>query len=264
MNLLDEIKINSGVSALNEDTMLIEGVVFFKESKKIKKTIAKLSKRAGASEEVSRLIKELTALALKFEAVESAYKQKGADKKALKAAHSKLMLENTKLFAMLREPKMKTALKVAGVAGLVAVLLGGITLGAAHLSDNPAFHEAGKSFFAGMKSFFEKAFGSAKSGIEKAGDKIGSAVEAGKETFANNQAAAKLATQKEGALQMDAFRKQNATVFDGRSTLQKFSDTTFKKVDGINTGVADFFKDSKKTISGLFDKAPIDFTKGKY
>lgn len=134
MNLYEEIRGNAGVS----DVYLEEGIVFFKNSSKLKRLLKSLSKKheklvkksdMSNAKALSVLITELTKVTVKFESVEQKYKDvKGKDeKKNVKAEYTALEKEFKKLIDVARKDSTKKALiAVGGLAVVVGILAAGI------------------------------------------------------------------------------------------------------------------------------------------
>jgi len=140
MNIKEAMLINAGVEKVSElcedDIYLTEGLVFFKNSKRLKNLARKMEKRKVSVKMLSpknridlqRVIDKINIVANKFELVETQFKAAKAikDKEAAKKVamkYKELKAEYINLIKAINKESVKKALKVAGIAGLAAAAL---------------------------------------------------------------------------------------------------------------------------------------------
>jgi hypothetical protein len=129
MELREEILQNSGFSS--DQILLTEGIRFFKHSKRLKKFAGKIMDKVGKYKGVSvgsetkrklvELAKRINNAATDFEKLEIKFtKATGPEKKELKNKYKTTKDKYVEILKLLRKEEVKKALKVIGVAGLVA------------------------------------------------------------------------------------------------------------------------------------------------
>jgi len=117
--MLNEIREYSGVKQINE------GLVFFKDSKRIRKYIDKISKKNDGS--LDDLLEKLKETSDNFEEAEKLYSS-GKKEKA-KQLHEQLKRQNQNLIKILNKESVKSSLIKAGVVALVFDLILKMTIG---------------------------------------------------------------------------------------------------------------------------------------
>ena len=117
--MLNEIREYSGVKQINE------GLVFFKDSKRIRKYIDKISKKNDGS--LDDLLEKLKDTSDNFEEAEKLYSS-GKKEKA-KQLHEQLKRQNQNLIKILNKESVKSSLIKAGVVALVFDLILKMTIG---------------------------------------------------------------------------------------------------------------------------------------
>jgi len=147
MDLREEILRNSGLinddTDYYEDTVLVEGIRFFKNSKRLRSLGRKILKKAGkikgirmgiqAKQDLVALVKKIEEVASAFEKTENAFAAaKGTKDKpaaiASKLKYKELKTKHAELLKMIMKESVKKALKVVGAIGLAA----GVALVAYH------------------------------------------------------------------------------------------------------------------------------------
>lgn len=188
MNILEEIRENAGIvkskkqpvgsyesmfeelDTFEQEQELNEGIVFFKESRRLKKFAEKIEKRANKAakkgkvdgiEKGKDLIKAVNAVAIQFEELETAYANPDTariEKKMLKQKYNALLQKYTGILNIAKKKETAEFMQNIGATALIVALLVGAVFTISHFDFQNA-NLAGK-------------FDDAKDKLSGAGDKI--------------------------------------------------------------------------------------------
>ena len=138
VSLIKSIRTNSGVEELiaenylgyqnyNDDIQLEEGLVFFKNSKRLTKLAFKMDKKSNKAknpvyrEELQKLSTKMKEAAKDFEVLENKYKAaRGSDKKKVKEEFAGLKKNYSDLVSMVNKETVRKAILSVGLGALTA------------------------------------------------------------------------------------------------------------------------------------------------
>jgi predicted nuclease with TOPRIM domain len=128
MNIQEQILLNAGT--------LEEGLIFFKESKKLKSLADKISNKLSKNKEkgkldkeqiktIENIVKELKQASDDFDKLEKEYK-KTNDKKKIREQYKELRKKYSHLIKRLKDEKNKKIFTILGISAIIAGALTGL------------------------------------------------------------------------------------------------------------------------------------------
>jgi len=127
MNLKEEILYNSGI---DNESFLVEGIVFFKTSTKLTSLIKKIERKAKKGTDVvgvEKVLKQMKDIRDQFLKIEQAYANKLESKDKLKKDYDLLTLKYSALLNILKDSTTIKILKGLGLAAVIAVSIIGVS-----------------------------------------------------------------------------------------------------------------------------------------